>query len=387
MYSTRSDIVSNQARGDGPSGHPYIPALRTLTGLRQALEGLDTGARFADHVLVAALPKHINPRYDLVHIIVSLSPFSEDERARFLGLCDALNFVPLHPRVAGQVSNLYTELATSQDLAAFADSLPFSVWPATDDRPFHYSLDTRHLRRAVADGELWALLSGNPLISLGMSIGSLAVILTLIPLWVTARRDGGLGLLRSSWSLLLYFACIGFAYMAVEIAALLRLQSYLGKPIYGLSVGLFAFLLSSGLGSAFTGRFDPKRLERSVHLVVGTLIAMGLAFTAGSETLFEATIAAPLPLRMLVAVAAIFPLAFPMGMLFPLGVQLISRESDNLIPWAWATNGCFSVLGIFGTRVTAIFMGFSRALLLGLLAYALVSGFVLIHTRLRVRAR
>ena len=81
--------------------------------------------------------------------------------------------------------------------------------------------------------------------------------------------------------------------------------------------------------------------------------------------------------------AAIFPLAFAMGLLFPLGVRLIARESEDLIPWAWATNGCFSVLGIFGTRITALFLGFSRALILGLLAYALVSGCVYLARRSR----
>jgi hypothetical protein len=60
-------------------------------------------------------------------------------------------------------------------------------------------------------------------------------------------------------------------------------------------------------------------------------------------------------------------------------MQLISRESEDLIPWAWATNGCFSVIGIFGTRILAVFIGFSRTLLLGLLAYLAVIACVRIH--------
>jgi len=109
----------------------------------------------------------------------------------------------------------------------------------------------------------------------------------------------------------------------------------------------------------------------------------GLAFAWGAEPLFAATLARPLPVRIAVAVAAVFPLAFPMGMLFPIGIRLVSRDSEDLIPWAWATNGCFSVMGIFGTRITALLFGFSRALLIGLVVYALVIVCVRTHARAR----
>ena len=42
--------------------------------------------------------------------------------------------------------------------------------------------------------------------------------------------------------------------------------------------------------------------------------------------------------------------------------QSIFQLLRDLVPWAWATNGCFSVLGIFSTRITALLFGFSRAL-------------------------
>ena len=150
----------------------------------------------------------------------------------------------------------------------------------------------------------------------------------------------------------------------------------------GLSAGgLFAFLLSSGLGSAFSHRIEDVRLEQSVHITVFAVLAIGLGFASGSGTLVEATIAQPLTVRIGIAIGAIFPLAFAMGIFFPLGVRMIARENEKLIPWAWAINGCFSVLGIFGARITALFLGFSRALLLGLAIYALVSGCVYLNTR------
>jgi len=279
--------------------------------------------------------------------------------------------------------NLYARIAQDSDLAALVEEVPFGILPATDDRPFQYSLDAKHVVRALLRGDVDVVIDGNPLVSMGFSIGGLALVLTLAPLLLSSRRRENLQAFRSNWSLLLYFACIGFAYMGVEIAALLRLQSFLGKPIYGLSVGLFAFLLASGFGSNFTNRLRDAVLERSVSIVVVMIVGVGLSFVAGSAPLFALTLSQPLAIRIAIAVVAVFPLAFLMGMLFPIGVRLIARDSEDLIPWAWATNGCFSVVGIFGTRITALLFGFSRALFVGLVVYLLVLACLWVHSRTR----
>ena len=116
-----------------------------------------------------------------------------------------------------------------------------------------------------------------------------------------------------------------------------------------------------------------------MHSVSRTLIALTLAALfmlpgCGSDN------ATPRGNGLRIA-ATIFPLAFPMGMFFPIGIKLLGREHEELIPWAWATNGCFSVLGIFGTRIAALFVGFSDALLAGLLAYLMVAACVWVFAR------
>jgi hypothetical protein len=389
MYTTRSDLVRALAEPEAPLSQPYIPALRTLTGIRQVLAESGRPVRFADHVLIAALPRVIDERYDLVHIVASKTPFAASERLRFLDLCQELEFEVLYPHEGAdrKPHDPYVGVIESEDLARYADALPFSIWPATDDRPFQYALDGRHLKRALERGALLDLLAGNPLVPLGTSIGLVALLVTLLPLAMVRARVGvGLTALRRGGDLLVYFAFIGFGYMAVEIPVLLRLQSYLGKPIYGLSVGLFSFLLASGLGSQLTASFHPQRLTRFACGAAALVVALGFGFFWVSGPLFASTIAYPLAGRVLIAVAAIFPLAFPMGMLFPIGVKLLDRQNGNLIPWAWATNGCMSVLGIFGTRITALFLGFSHALLVGLAAYGLVAVFVTARARVMHRA-
>src|SRR4051812_3536235 len=47
----------------------------------------------------------------------------------------------------------------------------------------------------------------------------------------------------------LYFALIGLGFMFIEIGLIQRISVFLGHPIYGLAIGLFGIILSTGLGS------------------------------------------------------------------------------------------------------------------------------------------
>ena len=388
MYTLRSDLVDEQVEHGAVTGIPYVPAIKTLTGVRMVLEERVAGLDFSKHVLIAGLRGVVVDHYDLLHIMASPTPFDEAARSRFLDLCRELDFIPIYPRPpeapAGE-SRLYTSIVESPALQSVADSAPFSIWPATDDSPFHYAFDESHARRALERGNFLTFLAGNPLISAGVALSLLGVLVTVTPLlWIFAsggQRLSAFGAsLRRSWSLLLLFGFVGYGYMAVEIAVLLKLQLYLGKPIYGLAVGLFSFLLSSGLGSNFTARFDDATRQPVFSMVTGVVV-LGLLFYMLGGILFGSTMAIPLWARILISVAAIFPLAFFMGMLFPAGIKLIVHENAELVPWAWAINGCLSVVGIFGTRIAALFLGFDRALLIGLASYATVALCMLLYTR------
>lgn len=388
MYTLRSDIVDAQVERGAVGGIPYVPAIKTLTGVRMVLEERVPELDFSQHVLIAGLRGVVVDHYDLLHIMASPTPFDEAARARFLTLCRELSFIPIYPQFPeGQTgeSLLYTSIVESPELHSVADRVPFSIWPATDDSPFHYAFDWSHARQALERGNFLTFLAGNPLISTGVALSLLSVLVTVVPLlWIFAsggRRRSLLGeSLRRCWSLLLLFGFIGYGYMAVEIAVLLKLQLYLGKPIYGLAVGLFSFLLSSGLGSNFTARFDTGA-RQPIFATVAGVVALGLLFFLLGGALFGSTMAISLWARILVSVAAIFPLAFFMGMLFPMGIKLIVHENAELVPWAWAINGCLSVIGIFGTRIAALFLGFDRALLIGLASYAAVALCMLLYSR------
>jgi hypothetical protein len=57
--------------------------------------------------------------------------------------------------------------------------------------------------------------------------------------------------------------------------------------------------------------------------------------------------------------AVIAPLAFCMGMPFPMAMTRLTREFPQLMPWAWAVNGCASVVSPVLATLLAIHLGFT----------------------------
>ena len=85
--------------------------------------------------------------------------------------------------------------------------------------------------------------------------------------------------------------------------------------------------------------------------------------------LFEYAAAWPVALRGLVCLIGIAPLAFAMGMPFPLGLARLSLRAPAFVPWAWALNGCASVIAAILALLLAMALGLRATLLLALALY------------------
>jgi hypothetical protein len=59
-----------------------------------------------------------------------------------------------------------------------------------------------------------------------------------------------------------------------------------------------------------------------------------------------------------------------MGIPFPSGLAWLRERAPGLIPWAWAVNGCMSVLASVLAAMIALSVGFSWVLAAAALAYA-----------------
>ena len=164
-------------------------------------------------------------------------------------------------------------------------------------------------------------------------------------------------------STLAYFGLIGLGFLFIEIPLAQRFILFLGQPIYGLTVVLFALLLFSGLGS-----WASPRLPYPMALAV--LVAVVLVYPLLLPRFFDLFLGGTLGLRVVVAVAALAPLGFLLGVPFPRGLGWLERRAPGLIPWAWGVNGAASVIASVSAALLALSFGFSWVLIAGAICYA-----------------
>ena len=65
----------------------------------------------------------------------------------------------------------------------------------------------------------------------------------------------------------------------------------------------------------------------------------------------------------------IFPLAFFLGMPFPLGILAVQRKPEGTVAWAWAFNGLFTVIGGIFCAIFSVYFGFQLTMSVAILIY------------------
>jgi hypothetical protein len=83
----------------------------------------------------------------------------------------------------------------------------------------------------------------------------------------------------------------------------------------------------------------------------------------------------PLPgtLKIAVSLGLIAPLAFFMGMPFPLGLARVAAARPTFLPWAWGINGCASVLSAILAILLAMSLGFTTVVLIAIGLYVVAA--------------
>jgi spermidine synthase len=252
------------------------------------------------------------------------------------------------------------------------------VGPVDDDGAYPFRFTTwRDLLRRV----LWGGPRGSADrldAGFAMSVATLAqavlfsFLLILAPLALRRPRSGT-EVKVWRWRTGAYFGLVGLAFLLIEVAWIHKLQRFLGHPVYATAVVLAAFLLFAGLGSRYSQRWPVGETARRLPRVSGWIVALGLLYLLGFADLLDALAAQPIAVRMGVAFTGLAPLAFGMGMPFPLGLQLVAARAPDLVPWAWGVNGCASVMSAVAAPLLAMEIGYSGVLLTGLAAYLGVS--------------
>src|SRR5437879_12538886 len=155
---------------------------------------------------------------------------------------------------------------------------------------------------------------------------------------------------------LLYFLALGLGYLFVEMALIQRLVFFLADPIYAVAVVLAGLLFVSGLGSAFAARQLRKGISatRLACLAAIVVAVTGTVYALGLHTILTQLLSLPLSTRIAIAFTVLLPFA-AMGMPFPLVLRQLGQSRAELLPWAWAINGCASVIA--GPLATLLALG------------------------------
>jgi hypothetical protein len=118
-----------------------------------------------------------------------------------------------------------------------------------------------------------------------------------------------------------------------------------------------------------------------VRIAVTGIVVFGISYSVGLGALFTLFLSSALPVKIPVTLFIIAPLAFFMGMPFPLALSAISENLPALVPWVWGVNGCASVISAILAMILAMHFGFTvvivSALMLYLTAMLLFAGFPL----------
>jgi predicted membrane-bound spermidine synthase len=292
----------------------------------------------------------------------------------------------LYSPVEPHPEKVYQALVTSPDLRKIYATETAQIEPATDDRPFFnqhtrwssINLNTfRDLFTQEKQGRL--ALEDKPvaevtLITLLIQAIVIAAVCILLPLARYSRQTRGRPL--RCWSHLVYFAGLGLGFIMIEIALLQRFTLFLGQPVYTFAAILASLLIFTGIGSYVSSAFQSSA-RASLRWVIVALVFV-LALTAWvTPAIFTAALGLALSWRILIAILLVAPLGVLLGIPFPSGLRIVSAEAPALIPWAWAVNGFFTVIGSVGALIMGMAFGFKLVLTLAALCYlaALVATF------------
>jgi predicted membrane-bound spermidine synthase len=222
--------------------------------------------------------------------------------------------------------------------------------PVFDDSPFYFAIErpwgVPYYMRIALGALVWPVLG-------------------LLAVFVAFGKPRGAAVAPYAKSIV-YFACLGAGFIAIELSLLQHLTLLLGHPIFTLSILLCTILAAGGVGSALSNRV-PARVACLVVAGLGAVMAFAV------PRLIPALLPLELGARIGVAVVLIVPLGLVMGMPFPQGLRRTGQGSLPAPPFYWGLNGVMSVVGSVATVLIALVFGFQTAMLTGCALYLLAA--------------
>lgn len=282
-------------------------------------------------------------------------------------------------------------LIKTPDREALYNSYAYRIDPPSDDRPFffHFFKWEQTPQVLASIGHVWQPFGGSGyfvLIALLVLALGLSLLMIGVPYLIGSRLSipyvgvrkkfpAGFGTWRA-WNVLLYFSSIGVAFMLIEIPLIQRSILLLGHSIYGFTVVVFVILSASSLGSLLSGK-----AKFGLRIAMVALMICAVITVIVTKEIFQDAVGWSLYTKVAGLIIFLVPLGTLMGIPFPYGIKLLAGEDDRLIAWAWAINGCASVIASVVAAILVLSFGFSLVMSLGTGFYILAAILILAAER------
>lgn len=317
-------------------------------------------------------------------LLVKNGPVTPSEIAALQAFCDERSFdVDYYPGITAAETNRFNILRDSYyyrgalalmsaERESYLKDYKFDIRPASDDQPYFFQFfkwtSFPEIISLYGRGGISLLESGYILLVAALLQALIASTLFIgVPLWLGKRRLGFNPRAPLTIRALSYFFCLGLAFLFIEIAFLQKFILFLHHPVYSVTVVLGTFLISAGIGSHASQRFNDGR--HSHYFPVAAITVLSLLYLAFLKDLTAALLHQTPFINFAVSILLTAPLGFFMGMPFPLGLERLNQLDPTLIPWAWGINGFASVISAILATLIAIHWGFTILILAAVSLY------------------
>ena len=337
-----------------PGGRLAIVAHQGLEGTRALitairalnLEGLSAGSALRHAGLLRYASD--DPNESTTVLVLQRSPLNEQEIAVLFQAGRAAGMQPLF--LPDVYEDLLRGLTTDEiTLDQFLVQKDYNLFPTTDDSPFFFNLDPG---------------LPQPLKILLVSAG---VVLLLYLLLMSGASN------RPSVWQWLFFGGLGLGYILIEVPLIQRTLLLIGNPTLTMVVVLAALLLSSGVASLLSARWEVEAVWTRIAIAALIVAAFALALAYGQPVVLERLSRLSSAFRVLLTLFLLLPLGFVMGIPFANGLRLVGKQNELALPYLWGWNAVTSVAGSALAASLALWFHFGAALLAGAACYLLVA--------------
>ena len=172
----------------------------------------------------------------------------------------------------------------------------------------------------------------------------------------------------------IYFGLLGIGFMLIEVPLIQKFTLYLGHPALAFTYVLASLLIGCGIGGYTSNTRLFNRTIKVFYLPPLFVILINLILLWSINTIFSATTAYSLTIRIIIVSVLVMLQGFFMGMPFPRGLKLIGdSQKAEIVPVMWGINGVTSVIGSVLSVILSMSFGFTWALIAGAVVYFIVA--------------